>query len=82
MLDLHSCCMQFMLRNGLEIPGDSSERYRLSADKIFKFVGLVEQPKPHNGLVDAKYEFESFCRLIYGKNVCPSSRSTPCRIYC
>ncbi len=69
MLDMHSVCMSYMLENGIKIPRKSDGGLCLSSDSILKFVGLGAEPKPHNALNGAKYEFEALCRLIYGKNM-------------
>lgn len=43
----------------------------LNTNVILKYVGLPEEPKPHNGLTGAKMEAEAFSRLFYGKNLLP-----------
>lgn len=70
LLDLHSVCVSVMFSKGIALQrraqrGDSA----LTLDWILRFVGLGTEPKPHNALNGARYEFEAFCRLIYGKSV-------------
>ena len=77
MLDMHSVCMAYMLERGIDIPRKQSVGLFLSGDKILEFVGLGAEPKPHNALNGARYEFEALCRLIYGKSVLPQFSTLP-----
>ncbi len=77
MLDMHSVCMGYMLKNGIKIPRSQDGGLYLSGDAILNFVGLGAEPKPHNALRGAKYEFEALCRLIYGKSVLPEFNGYP-----
>ncbi|MES2087367.1 MAG: 3'-5' exonuclease [Patescibacteria group bacterium] len=65
-IDLHSICYFDMIKKGIEVPiihGHSA----LNSDAVFKYVGLPEEPKPHNALTGALMEAEAFGRLFYGK---------------
>lgn len=77
MLDMHSVCMGYMLEKGIEVPRKPDGGLYLSGDAILKFVGLGAEPKPHNALTGARYEFEALCRLIYGKSVLPGFNDYP-----
>ena len=77
MLDMHSACMAYMLEKGIDIPRKPDGGLFLSADKIFEFAGLGAEPKPHNALNGARYEFEALCRIIYGKSVLPQFSDRP-----
>lgn len=77
MLDMHSVCMAYMLENGIGVPRKPGNGLFLSGDSILEFVGLGREPKPHNALNGARYEFEALCRLIYGKNVLPQFSNRP-----
>ncbi len=77
MLDMHSVCMAHMLENGIEIPKKPNIGLFLSGDTILNFVGLGTEPKPHNALNGARYEFEALCRMIYGKSVLPQFSDYP-----
>jgi hypothetical protein len=77
MLDLHSVCIAYMLGKGIDIPRKPDVGLFLSGDAILEFVGLGAEPKPHNALNGARYEFEALCRLIYGKNVLPEFSDRP-----
>lgn len=67
-VDLHSLCYSNHLRRGIPIPL-KNKRTDLSLKKIFPYVGLPEEPMPHNALTGAKMEAEAFSRLILGKNL-------------
>lgn len=73
-LDLHSICYYHMVRRGIE-PPRKLEHSALSLDKILVYVGLPEEPKPHNGLRGARYETEAFSRLFYDKMLLPEFAS-------
>lgn len=68
-LDLQSVCISHMLSNGIDVPSKPDGSHDLVLDTILTFVGLGAEPRPHNALNGAKYEFEALCRLIYGKSV-------------
>jgi DNA polymerase III epsilon subunit-like protein len=77
MLDMHSVCMAYMLQRGIDIPKRDNVGLFLSGDRILEFAGLGAEPKPHNALNGARYEFEALCRLIYGKSVLPQFSNLP-----
>lgn len=65
-VDLHALSYANHLEKGIEIPLNKN-RTNISSDTTFIYVGLPEEPKPHNALTGAKMEAEAFSRLIYGK---------------
>lgn len=75
-LDLNSMAYMDMIKRGLPIQHKNG-RADLSLDTILKYVGIPEEPKPHNGLNGAKYEAEAFSRLLYGKNLLPEFAQYP-----
>lgn len=65
-IDLHTVCYFDMIKKGVEPPtlhGHSS----LNSDSIYRYLGMPDEPKPHNALTGAKMEAEAFSRLFYGK---------------
>jgi DNA polymerase III epsilon subunit-like protein len=67
-VDLHSVMYFELILKGKGVPtknGHSS----LHLDSILTYVGIPEEPKPHNGLTGALVETEAFGRLFYGKNL-------------
>lgn len=75
-LDLNSMAYMDMIRRGVPIQ-HKNNRADLSSDIIFKYVGLPEEPKPHQGLNGAKFEAEAFSRLLYEKNLLPEFAKYP-----
>lgn len=67
-IDLHSICYFDMIRKGITPPtlhGHSA----LNLDAVLKYVGIPDEPKPHNALTGALVETESFARLFFGKTL-------------
>lgn len=75
-VDLHTLCYSKYMALNKEMP---LKYYQsgISADTIHLFTGIGEEPKPHNGLNGAKYEAESFARLIYGQNLLKEFKDKP-----
>ena len=67
-IDLHTLTFATLLKNQ-DSPHDEKGRSKIISDYVFKYVGMPEEPKPHNALTGAKFEAEAFSRLIYGKNL-------------
>ncbi len=67
-IDLHSLCYSNYLKRKL-IPPMKNGRTDLNTNKILQYVGLPEEPNPHNALTGAKMEAEAFSRLIYGRGL-------------
>ncbi|MDE1810455.1 MAG: 3'-5' exonuclease [Candidatus Micrarchaeota archaeon] len=68
-IDMHSIAYAIMLEKGMKIPTKVGGRNHLTADVIYTKLGIPEEPRPHNGLVGARMEFEGLARMIYGKGV-------------
>ena len=73
-VDLHSVAYYDHIKKGIAIPHKNSHS-DLSLDNIAKYVGLIEEPKPHNALTGAKLEAEAFSRIMYGKQLLPEFES-------
>lgn len=67
-VDLHSLCYSNYLKRNL-IPPLKDKKTDLNLNKTLKYVGLPEEPNPHNALTGAKIEAEAFSRLIYGRGL-------------
>jgi len=66
--DLHSVCYNYHVMHKISIP--LKDNYSgITLDYTLRFVGLPEEPKPHNGLRGAKLEAEAFSRMFYGKSL-------------
>ncbi len=79
-VDLHSLCFAHHLERG-SMPAIKNGRSDLSTDKILRYVGLPEEPKPHHALVGAKMEAEAFSRLIYGHGLLDQFQHFPVPAY-
>ena len=67
-VDLHSLCYSHYLKRKLTTPIKNT-RSDINIDKVLNYVGLPNEPRPHNALRGTKFEAESFSRLIYGKGL-------------
>ena len=74
-IDLHSLCYAHHLKRKIKLPE------KLITDLILKYVGLHEEPKPHNALTGAKMEAEAFSRLLNGKNLIKEFEKYPIPTY-
>ena len=68
-IDMHSIAYAIMLKRRMRIPTKAGNRNHLTADVIYTYLGMPEEPRPHNGLTGARMEFEGFARLIYAKSL-------------
>jgi DNA polymerase III epsilon subunit-like protein len=75
-IDLHSIAYFHMSKRGVAIP-KKKNRTDITADKIFEYVGIGTEPKPHNGLTGAKMEAEALSRLFYDKPLLPEFADKP-----
>jgi DNA polymerase-3 subunit epsilon len=73
-VDLHSVAYYDHIKRGIKIPLKNMHS-DLSLDKIARYAGLTEEPKPHNALNGAKFEAEAFSRIMYGKQLLPEFES-------
>jgi DNA polymerase III epsilon subunit-like protein len=67
-LDQHTVCWFHMFERGI-MPPMKNKRSDLNSGKIMNYVGIPEEPKPHNALMGAKVAAEALSRLINGKNL-------------
>ena len=67
-VDLHSIAFNHFAKSNLKIPLKNNSSH-LTSEFIFNYVGLTNEPVPHNALTGAKMAAESFSRLIHGKNL-------------
>lgn len=75
-VDLHSVCYTHMLALGKR-PPLVEQRTGLTNDRILSYVGLPEEPRPHNGLVGARMEAEAFSRLLHGRTLLQEFETYP-----
>lgn len=77
-VDLHSICYSYMMgRNEDILPYLIKNRTGIDNTKIFQYVGLFEEPKPHIAINGALMEAEAFSRLIHGKGLLDEFKDHP-----
>ncbi len=75
-VDLHSLCYAKYMSLDKEVPLKYSQS-NINSDTIHIFAGIGAEPKPHHALNGAKYEAESFSRLIHGQNLLSDFKDNP-----
>ncbi len=66
--DLHTIARNHYRMRGVTPPLKNG-RTDLNADKIFNYVGLPAEPRPHNAFTGTKMTAEAISRLTYGKSL-------------
>lgn len=69
-VDMHSVCYLHMIERGITPPVEHN-RSALNSKAILNYVGIPEEPRPHNALMGAKVVAESLSRLFYNKKLLP-----------
>jgi len=75
-VDLHSICYAHHLERGL-VPPIKNGMTALNLHRILNYVGLPNEPRPHNALTGANMEAEALSRLILGKALLEEFESSP-----
>ncbi len=65
-VDMHTLAYASLAGRGMEVPLQMN-RTAITSDFVFRYVGLHDEPRPHNALTGAKMEAEALSRLIYGR---------------
>jgi DNA polymerase III epsilon subunit-like protein len=73
-LDLHSLSYYFHILDDKEIIKEDS---KFSLDQTLKYLGLPEEPKPHNALTGAKVSAECLSRLIFKEKLLKDFKKYP-----
>lgn len=68
LIDLHSIAVFHMISKGLE-PPIRKRRSDVDSNMIMRYVGIPEEPRPHNALNGAVWETEAFNRLFYNEGL-------------
>jgi DNA polymerase III epsilon subunit-like protein len=69
-IDTHSLAFMHYVIHDKEVPVDKRHS-ALNLDAITKYVGIPEEPEPHNALTGALVHAEIFSRLLYGIKLLP-----------
>jgi DNA polymerase III epsilon subunit-like protein len=70
-VDLHSMMYVHLKLHDPDMFSLKNQRANIYGNFIQKYCGLDSVPRPHNALMDAKWEAECFARLMYGKKLLP-----------
>lgn len=71
-IDTHSVCYTHMVKRGIEPPLDEEhKRSALDLDKVLNYVGIPNEPEPHNALTGALSHAECLSRLLRDEKILP-----------
>ena len=71
-IDTHSLSYMHMVKRGIVPPFDPVKHHStLNLDGILNYVGIPEEPKPHNALTGALSHAEVLSRLLYDRMLLP-----------
>lgn len=77
-LDTHTLCYMHMIQHGITPPFDGEKhRTALNLDAVLNYIGIPEEPKPHNALTGAMCHAEAASRLLYGRTLLPEFEVFP-----
>lgn len=77
-LDTHSLAYMHMVKGGVVPPFDAAKhRSSLDLDAILQYVGVPEEPSPHNALTGAMSHAEVVSRLLWGRALLPDFEMYP-----
>jgi len=77
-IDTHTLTYMHMVERGINPPFDEEKHHtKLTLDTALKYVGIPEEPKPHNALTGALSHAEVASRILYGKPLLPEFSSYP-----
>lgn len=69
-IDTHTLAYMHMVRRGLQ-PPVAHKRSALNLDAILNYVGIPEEPDPHNAMTGALSHAEVIARLLYERKLLP-----------
>ncbi len=73
-LDTHTLAYMHMVKRGITPPTDN-HRSALNLDRVLNYVGIPNEPEPHNALTGALCHAEIISRLLYDKPLLPDFAS-------
>ncbi|MCL9972127.1 MAG: 3'-5' exonuclease [Candidatus Pacebacteria bacterium] len=77
-LDTHTMAYMHLSVRGKEVPMNlPHHRTAMNLDFILRYVGIPEEPKPHNALTGALCHAEVASRLMFGKKLLPEFELYP-----
>ena len=75
-IDTHTLAYMHHVLHGVPIPVDKRHS-ALNLDAVLNYVGIPEEPEPHNALTGALAHAEVISRLLYGKPLLEEFRAYP-----
>ena len=75
-IDVHTLAYMHMIKRGITPPLKNNHT-ALSLDSELKYVGIPEEPKPHNALTGALSHAEVISRLLYNKPLLDEFKDYP-----
>lgn len=73
-IDVHTAAYVHMVKWGIDPPVEHGHS-ALNSSAIQRYVGIPEEPKPHNALTGAKVAAEALYRLLYDKKLLPEFKA-------
>lgn len=67
-IDTHTLAYMHMAKRGLSIP-TANKRSALDLDAVLRYVGIPDEPTPHNALTGARSHAEVISRLLFDKQL-------------
>ncbi len=75
-VDVHTLAYMHLVKREKDVPVEN-RRSAINSSFVQDYVGIPEEPKPHNALNGAKVAAEAISRLLYGKNLLPEFKDNP-----
>jgi len=77
-IDTHTLAYMHMIVHGVTPPFDKEKhRTALNLDAVLNYVGIPEEPSPHNALTGAMSHAEVASRLLYNRGLLPEFEQYP-----
>ena len=75
-IDTHTLCYMHMVKRGLRVP-IMNHRSALDLDAVLNYVGIPNEPMPHNALTGAFSHAEVISRLLYDRQLLDDFKQFP-----
>jgi DNA polymerase III epsilon subunit-like protein len=75
-IDTHTLAYMHHIIHGTPVPIDKRHS-ALNLDAVLRYVGIPDEPQPHNALTGALSHAEVIARLLYGKALLPEFAQFP-----
>ncbi len=75
-IDTHTLAYMHHIQHGVPVPSDKHHS-ALNLDRVLNYVGIPDEPEPHNALTGALSHAEVISRLLYAKPLLPEFNAFP-----